>query len=121
MESKKTIVLGASTNARRYSNMAVKKLLNFGHEVVPVGIKNGEIGGVEIIDVIDTHEGVDTVTLYLGPQNQPAYYDYVFSLNPERVIFNPGTMNPEFMDQLVEKNIEVVDACTLVMLSAGNY
>jgi len=121
MEAKKTIVLGASTNPSRYSNMAVKKLLNYGHEVVPVGIKKGAIEGIEIIPAEGGVDGVDTVTLYLGPQNQPQYYDYIKNLNPRRVIFNPGTINSEFMDQLEKEGIEVVDACTLVMLLANTY
>ena len=121
MEAKKTIVLGASTNPSRYSNMAVKKLLNYGHEVVPVGIKKGAIEGIEIIPAEGGVDGVDTVTLYLGPQNQPQYYDYIKNLNPRRVIFNPCAINSEFMDQLEKEGIEVVDACTLVMLSANTY
>jgi len=121
MEAKKTIVLGASTNPSRYSNMAVKKLLNYGHEVVPIGIKKGEIEGIEIMPAEGGLDEVDTVTLYLGPQNQPQYYDYIKDLNPKRVIFNPGTINHEFMEQLEKQGIEVVDACTLVMLSANTY
>jgi predicted CoA-binding protein len=121
MESKKTIVLGASTNPSRYSNMAVKKLLNFGHEVIPVGIKNGKIENLEIVPAIEVIQEVDTITLYLGPQNQPEYYDYVEAVNPKRVIFNPGTINIDFMERLRRKGIVVEDACTLVMLSAGTY
>lgn len=121
MKSKKTIVLGASTNPSRYSNMAVKKLVKYGHETVPVGIKKGEIEGIQIASTEGIVEGVDTVTLYLGPQNQPQYYDYIKNLAPKRVIFNPGTINRDFMEQLEEKGIEVVDACTLVMLSANTY
>lgn len=121
MKLKKTIVLGASTNPSRYSNMAVKKLLNYGHEVFPVGIKKGEIDGVPIRTTGDKLDGIDTITLYLGPQNQPQYYDYISNLRPNRVIFNPGTINPEFMKRLEKEKIEVVDACTLVMLSANTY
>ncbi|MFT6166925.1 MAG: putative CoA-binding protein [Vicingaceae bacterium] len=121
MEAKKTIVLGASVNPSRYSNMAVKKLLNYGHEVVPVGIKKGEIDGIEILAAEGLIDDVDTVALYLGPQNQAQYYDYIKSQNPKRVIFNPGTINQEFMGQLEKDGVEVVDACTLVMLSANTY
>lgn len=121
MASKKTLVLGASTNPSRYSNMAVKKLLNYKHEVVPVGIRKGEIEGVKILSVEDELEGIHTITLYLGPQNQPSYYDYILSLKPKRVIFNPGTINLEFMEKLRSNGVEVLDACTLVMLSANTY
>ena len=121
MEAKKTVVLGASTNPSRYSNMAVIKLLNYGYEVVPVGIKKGKIDGIEIVPANGKIDGIDTVTLYLGPQNQPQYYDYILDLKPNRVIFNPGTINPVFMDQLEKEGVEVIDACTLVMLSANTY
>ena len=121
MDAKKTLVLGASTNPSRYSNMAVLKLLNHGHEVVPVGMKKGKIGVIEILSTEDKTGGIETVTLYLGPKNQPQYYDYILDLKPNRVIFNPGTINPEFMKQLEDEGIEVVDACTLVMLSVNTY
>tara|TARA_B110000503_G_C7143714_1_gene412017 strand:- start:1119 stop:1484 length:366 start_codon:yes stop_codon:yes gene_type:complete len=121
MGAKKTIVLGASVNPSRYSNMAVKKLVKYGYEVVPVGIRKGEIEGIEIEAAEGLIDNVDTVTLYLGPQNQPQYYDYIKSQNPKRVIFNPGTINQEFMGQLEKEGIEVLDACTLVMLSANTY
>ena len=122
MKAKKTIVLGASTNTSRYSNMAVKKLLNHGYEVIPVGIKKGEIEGVKIATAEEQEsKDVDTVTMYLGPQNQKPYYNYIIDLKPKRVIFNPGTINPEFMKRLEEEKIEAVDACTLVMLSADTY
>lgn len=121
MEVKRTIVLGASTNASRYSNMAVKKLLKHGHEVVPVGIKKGEIEGIKIIAADAVMDGVDTITVYLGPQNQTQYYHYIKELHPKRIIFNPGTINHGFMEQLEKEGIEVVNACTLVMLSANTY
>lgn len=121
MESKKTLVLGASTTPSRYSNMAVLKLLKYKHEVVPVGIKKGKIGGIEILSAAIKIDEVDTVTLYLGPQNQPQYYKYILDLKPNRVIFNPGTINREFMKQLEGRGIEAVDACTLVMLSSDTY
>lgn len=121
MESKKTVVLGASTNPSRYSFIAINRLKNHGHEVVPVGIKKGEVAGIEIENKKLELEDVDTVTLYLGPKNQPEYYNYILELSPKRVIFNPGTYNPELIEKLEKNNIEAVDACTLVMLSAGTY
>ena len=117
----KTVVLGASENPERYSNRAVNSLLNHGHEVVPVGIKAGEIRGVKILTGQPPVENVDTVTMYVGPANQPAWYDYILSLKPRRIIFNPGAENPELEKLAGEKGIEVIEACTLVMLSIGNY
>ncbi|MFT5666838.1 MAG: putative CoA-binding protein [Vicingaceae bacterium] len=121
MSFKKTLVLGASTNAYRYSNIAVKKLLSYGHEVVPIGIKLGSIKGVEIQIAGDNIEGIHTVTLYIGPKNQHQYFDYILNLNPSRVLFNPGTINGSFIKLLEENGIEVIEACTLVMLSANTY
>jgi hypothetical protein len=117
----KTVVLGASENPERYSNRAVNSLLNHGHEVVPVGIKTGVIRDVKILTGYPPVENVDTVTMYVGPANQPAWYDYILSLKPRRIIFNPGAENPELEKLATEKGIEVVEACTLVMLSIGNY
>jgi predicted CoA-binding protein len=122
MSSKKTLVLGATTNSSRYAYKAVNRLLENIHEVVPVGIKKGEVGGITIVnDLEKIHEGIDTITLYLGPKNQVDYYDYILETNPKRVIFNPGTFNVELVDLLKENSIETVDACTLVMLSADTY
>jgi predicted CoA-binding protein len=121
MSDKKTLVLGASTNAYRYSNIAVKKLLSFGHEVVAIGIKSGSIEGVEIQIDGEKIEGIHTVTLYISPKNQHQYYDYILNLRPYRVLFNPGTINIAFMTLLEKNGIDVVEACTLVMLSANTY
>ena len=95
MTSKKTLVLGASPNPDRYSFLAVNKLANYGHSVVPVGIKKGKIQDMEIINQNVMVENLDTITLYLNPTNQQPYYDYILSLNPKRIIFNPGTENRE--------------------------
>lgn len=121
MNSKKTLVLGASTNPTRYSYMAVTRLKEKGHEVVPVGIKKGSIDGIDIINHQDLIADIHTITLYIGPGRQNLYYNYVLETKPQRVIFNPGTINPDFMDQLEKSGIEVLDACTLVMLSSGLY
>lgn len=118
---KKTIILGASTNPERYSYMATTRLKSAGFEVVPVGISEGEIEGIKILTGTPAIEDVDTVTLYVGPKNQAAYFDYIISLKPKRVIFNPGTENPDFYPLLKENNIESVEACTLVMLSVNSY
>lgn len=119
---RKTLVLGASTNPERYSNIAVNRLLNAKEEVIPVGIKPGAIGGVSIItDLSEEIEDVDTITLYLNPQRQQAYYDYILGLHPRRIIFNPGTENPELMQLAKGKGIVVEAACTLVLLATGSY
>lgn len=118
---KKTLVLGATPNPERYAYLATNRLTKHGHEVVPVGIKHGNIGGIEILGGKPEVEGVDTVTLYIGPARQPEYYDYIFSLQPKRIIFNPGTENPELAQLAQERGIETVEGCTLVMLSIGAY
>lgn len=117
----KTLVLGASTNPARYSFMAIERLRKHGEEVVALGLKPGKVADVDIETGMPVIDGVDTVTLYLGPQNQPPFYDYILSLKPRRVIFNPGTENPEFEAMLMEQGIDAPTACTLVMLSIGNY
>ncbi|MCX6180469.1 MAG: CoA-binding protein [Bacteroidetes bacterium] len=118
---KKTVIIGASTNTERYSYKATEKLKSYGHEVVPVGIKAGEINGSVILTGMPEVAGVDTVTMYVGPQNQSSYYQYIVGLHPKRVIFNPGTENPEFEMILAKAGVETLEACTLVMLSVGEY
>jgi predicted CoA-binding protein len=118
---KKTIVLGATPNPERYAYLAVKKLLAYGHDAIPVGIRNGEIEGTPIQNGRPEINDVDTITLYLNPDHQREYYDYIFSLQPKRLIFNPGTENPELMRLAQEKGVETEVACTLVMLSVGVY
>jgi predicted CoA-binding protein len=92
-----------------------------GHEVFPVGLKKGEISGLKIQNGFPEIKDVDTVTLYVGPAHQPYWYDYILSLKPTRIIFNPGTENPELENKATANGIEVEIACTLVMLSVGNY
>jgi predicted CoA-binding protein len=121
--SKKTVVIGASENPDRYAYRATVSLDRNNHPVVPVGLKEGHIQDIKILSLKDKPaiEDVDTVTLYVGPLHQPSWYDYILSLKPSRVIFNPGTENEKFYKMLEEKNIEHIEACTLVMLSVGNY
>ncbi len=120
-ETKKTVVLGASANPNRYSYLAVNKLRNHNHPVVAIGKKAGAVAGVSIeTDHIPVSD-VDTVTLYLNPQNQLAYYDYIMGLQPARLIFNPGTENEELAALAKKAGIKTVEGCTLVMLSIGNY
>lgn len=116
-----TLVMGASENVQRYANMAVRKLLNYNHNVKAFGNREGEINGVAITKELIPYTDIDTVTLYLNPTNQKPFYDYILSLKPRRVIFNPGTENPEFQSQLKDKGIEFEEACTLVLLSINQY
>jgi predicted CoA-binding protein len=118
---KKTLILGATPFKDKYAYMATAKLAKAGHEVVPVGIRTGEIEGHVIIQGTPTVENVDTVTLYLNPERQAPLYDYILSLKPNRIIFNPGTENPELAQLAQDQKIETVEGCTLVMLSIGVY
>ena len=119
--SKKTLVLGASDNPARYSYRAAHMLKNHGYEVVPVGIRKGEVAGMNIHTDRPQAVDIDTVTLYVGPQNQPAWYDYILGLKPNRILFNPGTENPELERLAHEHGIQTEEACTLVLLSIGQY
>lgn len=121
MATKKTLVLGASTNPSRYSNLAIKRLNAYNHPVIAVGLKEGMVGNVNIQTGQPKEEAVDTITLYLNPTNQKPYYDYILSLQPKRIIFNPGTENYELEEMAREKGIKPIEACTLVMLSTGQY
>lgn len=118
---KKTLVIGASENPDRYSNKAIKALVSHNHEVVAIGLRAGEVAGITFDSEKKAFENVDTVTLYVGPQNQPEYYHYILNLKPQRVIFNPGTENPELISQLKSANIYPEIACTLVLLATGQY
>lgn len=118
---KKTLVLGASDKADRYSNMAVKKLVAYKHDVIAIGNKEAAINNIKIIKDKLAITGVDTVTLYLNPSNQKPYYDYILSLNPKRIIFNPGTENEELEKLAADKGIKTMEACTLVLLSTNQY
>lgn len=119
--NKKTLVLGASLKTDRYSNIAINKLVSYNHEVVAVGLKKGDVAGVEIQTQLNIVDGIDTVTLYLNPVRQQPYYEQILNLKPERVIFNPGTENPEFYEKLRNAGIKVEIACTLVLLSTNQY
>ena len=119
--NKKTLVLGASLKPNRYSNYAIQRLVSNKVEAVAFGLKEGEVSGVKIETELLPYENVHTVTLYLNPKRQKDYYDYIVSLKPERVIFNPGTENPELYKILKENNIAFEVACTLVLLSTNQY
>lgn len=117
----KTVVIGASPNPSRYAYLATMRLLDKGHEVVPVGLRKGTIAGAKIETELMPIEEVHTVTMYVGPGNQPYWYNYILSLHPKRIIFNPGTENPEFEKMATEKGIETLHSCTLVMLSTSTF
>jgi hypothetical protein len=119
--SKKTLVLGATPNEGRYANLAANRLVRSGHTIVNVGIKAGEVAGVPIEKPEIIYSDIDTITLYVGPQHQEALYDYILDTNPKRIIFNPGTENSELRRMANEKGIETEYACTLVLLSIGQY
>lgn len=116
-----TLVMGASENVQRYSNMAIRKLQSYNKNVRAFGLRQGNVNGVAIENTLIDYNDIDTVTLYLNPTNQKPYYDYILSLKPRRVIFNPGTENPEFQQLLQKDNILYEEACTLVLLSINNY
>jgi predicted CoA-binding protein len=121
--NKKTVIVGATTNPSRYAFMAAEKLVENHHEIVPIGVKSGEVFGEPILNIGSRPliGDVDTITLYIGPQHQPEHYEYLLSLKPKRVIFNPGTENVEFEKKVEESGAEALEACTLVMLSTGQY
>lgn len=118
---KNTVVLGASENPERYSFLATQKLVAHQHPVTAIGIKAGKIGATPIITEHPHIDNVDTVTLYLSPANQKSYYDYIASLHPKRLIFNPGTENDELASLAEANGIQPIEACTLVLLSTGQY
>lgn len=118
---KVTLVIGASTDPNRYSNMAIKRLLDKEIGVVALGLRKGTVFNATIDDEKKDYKNIDTVTLYLNPKRQEEYYNYIISLKPRRVIFNPGTENMEFVKLLKENNIESEIACTLVLLSTNQY
>lgn len=117
----KTLVIGASLNEERYSNKAIKMLREYEHEVVAFGLKSGFVEDVAIDTKLKPYEKIDTVTLYVNPSRQLDFYDYIISLKPRRVIFNPGTENPIFQQMLRNEGIDYEEACTLVMLKTKQF
>lgn len=120
-EKKKTLVLGASDNPSRYSYLAINRLRNFGHPVIAIGKKKTQIADISVSNQEIPDKDVDTVTLYLNPVHQKQYYDYIFSLKPRRIIFNPGAENEELFQLAKEKGVLPLEACTLVLLNTGQY
>ncbi|MEM9325227.1 MAG: CoA-binding protein [Bacteroidota bacterium] len=120
---KRTLIVGASPNPDRYAYLAAHRLVERGHDILPIGIKRGEVAGEQIIDLRKRPDlqDIDTITLYINPSHQKEWQDYLLSLHPKRIIFNPGTENPTLIGAANELGIETEIACTLVMLSAGTY
>jgi uncharacterized protein len=118
---KKTLVLGASGNPNRYSYLAINRLRNHNIPVVAIGLRAQKVFDVQVDTEKKPFDNVDTITLYLNPKNQEQYYDYILSLNPKRIIFNPGTENDELAGLAHQKGIKTTEGCTLVMLSTGQY
>ena len=122
LSEKTTLLLGASTNPERASYEAVRSLKVYGIPVIAVGRREYDMGDMKIIiGKPDISEKIHTVALYLNAGNQVEYYDYILALKPKRIIFNPGTKNPELSKLAVKKGIEVVEDCMMVMLSTGSF
>ena len=119
----KTVILGASNNPARYSFQAAKLLSEMGYEFEPVGLKKGLSGGMNIRNIRERPviENVDTITLYMNPYNQQEYLEYIISMRPKRIIFNPGTENPELVDLAAKASINTIENCTLIMLRTGSF
>jgi uncharacterized protein len=117
----KTLVIGASVNPDRYSYKAIVSLLNHNHEVIAIGNKSGNVLSVTIDTSFISISNLHTVTLYLNPERQKTYYQYIIDLKPERVIFNPGTENNELYQLLDQNNIAYEVACTLVLLATNQF
>jgi uncharacterized protein len=121
MSNKTTLVVGASENTERYAHRAILKLLEKKHTVYAEGLRPGQVNSIIISNQKIPYTDIHTVTLYVGPKNQESWIEYILSLKPKRIIFNPGTENEGFQKLAEVNNIETIDACTLVMLSIGNY
>ena len=121
MKNKKTLVLGATSKPEKYSNIAINKLVEKGHSVLAIGQNTGEVAGVKIHTKQIPLANIDTVTLYLNPKRQVEYYNYIIETKPKRVIFNPGTENPQFYQLLQSNGIKAEVACTLVLLATNQY
>ena len=118
---KKTLIIGATNNPDRYAYKAALRLVENGHSIINVGIKSGEVAGQPIQTPSHIYKDIDTITLYIGPQLQGGYYDYILQTKPNRIIFNPGTENPELEAMAASNGIQTIEACTLVLLATGQY
>ena len=120
-KNKKTLILGATTKPERAAFKAIEMLVAKGHSVLAVGQNIGEVAGIKINTKAIPVKNIDTISLYLNPTRQRDYYNYIVEAKPKRVLFNPGTENPEFEQKLKDAGITPLEACTLVLLRTGNY
>jgi uncharacterized protein len=118
---KKTLVLGGSSNPERYSYLAINKLREHQHPVLAIGRRSARVADITVLQEMSPVSDLDTVTVYLNKENQKNYYDFVLAQHPRRVIFNPGAENPEFEKILTDQGIQVLEACTLVLLATGQF
>lgn len=121
MRNKKTLVIGASINPSRYSNIAINRLVANNIDVRAIGKSEGQVSSIKILKNKVLFKNIDTITIYLNKKNQEEFYDYILKTNPKRVIFNPGTENIELENLLHKNNIQFESSCTLVLLSIGAY
>ncbi|MCB9246089.1 MAG: CoA-binding protein [Flavobacteriales bacterium] len=121
VDHRRTLVLGASPNPHRYSYRAVELLQENHLETIALGNRKGAIHGLEIETDLKPFEHIDTITVYMNQFRQAQYEDYMLSLKPRRIIFNPGAENPDFEQRAEQAGIETLEACTLVMLRIGLY
>lgn len=121
MAEKKTLVLGASPNPSRYSFLAINRLREHQHPVVAIGKRPSLVADVQVQTEPSNFTDLDTITVYLNTENQKNYYDYILAQHPRRVIFNPGAENPELEKKLRDNGIQTLEACTLVLLSTGQF
>lgn len=119
---KTTVLLGASPKPDRFAYKAVRSLQRRNIPVIALGRKDADLDGIKIRKGMPGDIGpVHTVTLYLNPKNQEEYYDYIISLQPSRIIFNPGTWNPDLAELARSHDIEVVRDCMLIMLNSSKF
>lgn len=123
MASRTVLVVGATENPDRYAYLATNRLLDKGFEVKLLGLKEGQVRGIPIQTGHPEFEGLDTITLYVGPANQERtdLIEYLIGLRPKRIVFNPGTENYDFETRAQKAGIEPVEGCTLVMLNSGQF
>ncbi len=117
----KTLIIGASLKKERYSNKAIRKLRNYNHPVIAIGLREGEVEDVTIVKGKPIFDDIHTLSLYINPKRQPEYYNYILDLQPKRVIFNPGTENAELFELLQQASIPFEASCTLVLLATKQY
>jgi len=123
MNTAKVIILGASPNPERFSYKAANALVALNYNIVPIGLKSGKVAGKTILDIrtLPFIDRVDTITLYMNSRNQEAFHNYILSLKPQRIIFNPGAENDQLAKMAEDRKIKVINDCTLVMLSSGYF